>query len=52
MVLTVAGGDFFGSGRPLHPDHRTVLVDQAWQIEPDDSHLGEVPSSATTAAAG
>jgi homopolymeric O-antigen transport system ATP-binding protein len=52
MVLTVAGGDFFGSGRPPQPDHRTVLVDHAWRIEPTDSQIDEVPDSATTTAAG
>ena len=29
LMLTVAGGDFFGSGRLPHPDQRTVLVDQS-----------------------
>jgi len=30
--FTVAGGDFYGSGREPTPDHRTVLVDHAWSI--------------------
>ena len=28
--LTVAEGDFFGSGRRLPDSHQTVLVDHAW----------------------
>jgi lipopolysaccharide transport system ATP-binding protein len=50
LVLTVAGGDFFGSGRPPDPGRRTVLVDQAWRIEPADSQIDKVPDSATTVA--
>jgi lipopolysaccharide transport system ATP-binding protein len=51
ISLTVAGGDFFESGRPPHPDHRTVLVDHSWRVEPADSAIGELPDSATTTAA-
>jgi lipopolysaccharide transport system ATP-binding protein len=30
--MTVTGGDFFGSGRQPHPDHRTVLVSHDWSL--------------------
>ena len=30
--MTVAGGDFYGSGRQPHPDHRTVLVPHDWSV--------------------
>jgi lipopolysaccharide transport system ATP-binding protein len=30
--MTVGGGDFYGSGRQPHPDHRTVLVPHDWSI--------------------
>jgi homopolymeric O-antigen transport system ATP-binding protein len=57
MTLTVTGGDFFDSGRPPHPDHRTVLVDHGWSVEPAErptavagtdgvpTPAGRVPSS-------
>jgi lipopolysaccharide transport system ATP-binding protein len=32
--MTVAGGDFFGTGRELRADHRTVLVEHAWSLNP------------------
>jgi lipopolysaccharide transport system ATP-binding protein len=40
LTLTVAGGDFFDSGRPLHPDHRTVLVEHGWSVAPVDPDAG------------
>jgi homopolymeric O-antigen transport system ATP-binding protein len=30
--ITVSGGDFYGSGRQPHPDHRTVLVPHDWSV--------------------
>jgi lipopolysaccharide transport system ATP-binding protein len=30
--MTVSGGDFYGSGREPHPDHRTVLVPYEWSV--------------------
>jgi len=30
--MTVSGGDFYGSGRQPHPDHRTVLVPHDWTV--------------------
>jgi lipopolysaccharide transport system ATP-binding protein len=30
--MTVSGGDFYGSGRQPHPDHRTVLVPHEWSV--------------------
>jgi lipopolysaccharide transport system ATP-binding protein len=30
--MTVSGGDFYGSGRQPHPDHRTVLVPHDWSV--------------------
>lgn len=39
--MTVAGGDFFGSGRHPRPDHRTVLVDQIWSLDPAESQDGQ-----------
>src|SRR5512132_4024288 len=30
--MTVADGDFYGSGRQPHPDHRTVLVPHDWSV--------------------
>jgi lipopolysaccharide transport system ATP-binding protein len=31
--MTVAGGDFYGTGRQPPAHHRTVLVDQSWSLE-------------------
>jgi lipopolysaccharide transport system ATP-binding protein len=30
--MTVSDGDFYGSGRQPHPDHRTVLVPHDWSV--------------------
>ena len=30
--ITISEGDFYGSGRQPHPDHRTVLVPNAWTV--------------------
>jgi hypothetical protein len=32
--MTVAAGDFYGSGRTPPPSHRTVMVDQEWSLTP------------------
>jgi lipopolysaccharide transport system ATP-binding protein len=32
--LTVAEGDFFGTGQPPMTSHRAVLVEHTWQLEP------------------
>jgi lipopolysaccharide transport system ATP-binding protein len=41
--MTVSGGDFYGSGRQPHPDHRTVLVPHEWTVS-EGSTLGmDVP---------
>jgi lipopolysaccharide transport system ATP-binding protein len=32
--MTVASGDFYGSGRTPPPSHRTVMVDQEWSLKP------------------
>jgi lipopolysaccharide transport system ATP-binding protein len=55
LSLTVTGGDFFESGRPPHPEHRTVLVDHAWRVEPaepEERPVVEVPEGAPTRAPG
>jgi homopolymeric O-antigen transport system ATP-binding protein len=41
--MTVAGGDFYGSGRQPHPDHRTVLVPHEWSVS--ESSEPEVPDT-------
>jgi lipopolysaccharide transport system ATP-binding protein len=40
--MTVSGGDFYGSGRQPHPDHRTVLVPNEWSVsESSDQEVSE-----------
>jgi lipopolysaccharide transport system ATP-binding protein len=53
--MTVTGGDFYGSGRQPHPDHRTVLVPHEWSVSegvaPDaDGQPAETPYRAKTSA--
>jgi lipopolysaccharide transport system ATP-binding protein len=53
--MTVAGGDFYGSGQQPHPDHRTVLVPHEWSVRepsaPDqDAPPVETAYSAKTSA--
>jgi hypothetical protein len=38
--MTVSGGDFYGSGRQQHPDHRTVLVPHEWSVS--EASAGDV----------
>jgi lipopolysaccharide transport system ATP-binding protein len=45
--MTVAGGDFYGSGREPNSGHRTVLVDQRWSLTP--LSLDFVPAAAQPA---
>jgi lipopolysaccharide transport system ATP-binding protein len=45
--LTVAEGDFFGSGRRLPDAHQTVLVDQEWGVGPATEEPSPVDSQAT-----
>jgi lipopolysaccharide transport system ATP-binding protein len=43
--MTVSGGDFYGSGRQPHPDHRTVLVPHDWAVsEPSAPEVEEPPT--------
>ncbi len=45
--MTVSGGDFYGSGRQPHPDHRTVLVPHDWTVtETSASALHSSPAEA------
>jgi lipopolysaccharide transport system ATP-binding protein len=52
--MTVAGGDFYGSGRQPHPDHRTVLVPHEWSVSegepPLDTAAADAAYSAKTSA--
>ncbi len=53
--MTVSDGDFYGSGRQPHPDHRTVLVPHEWSVsagsEPDpDPPPADPAYSAKTSA--
>jgi lipopolysaccharide transport system ATP-binding protein len=41
--MTVAGGDFYGSGRQPRSDHRTVLVPHEWSVT--DSVPEQLPES-------
>jgi lipopolysaccharide transport system ATP-binding protein len=43
--MTVAAGDFYGSGRTPPQSHRTVMVDQEWSLRPV-----QVPSEPVTAS--
>jgi hypothetical protein len=45
--LTVAEGDFFGSGRRLPEGHQTVLVDQDWSVGPLIDEPSAVDSQAS-----
>ena len=50
--MTVAGGDFYGSGQPPHPDHRTVLVPNEWSVsEPSPGRDRDEPPVETTYSA-
>ena len=43
--MTVSGGDFYGSGRQPHPDHRTVLVPNEWTVsESSEQEASEAPA--------
>jgi lipopolysaccharide transport system ATP-binding protein len=43
--MTVSGGDFYGSGRQQHPDHRTVLVPHEWRVsEPTTPEMEQPPA--------
>jgi lipopolysaccharide transport system ATP-binding protein len=43
--MTVSGGDFYGSGRQPHPDHRTVLVAHDWSVsEPSAAEPSDAPA--------
>jgi lipopolysaccharide transport system ATP-binding protein len=52
--MTVSGGDFYGSGRQPHPDHRTVLVPHEWSVSearvPEADQPAEAPYRAKTSA--
>ncbi len=50
-MLTVAGGDFFRSGRLPHPYQRTVLVDQSWRVEATEPRGEGVATAGTPATA-
>jgi lipopolysaccharide transport system ATP-binding protein len=50
LVLTVAGGDFFGSGRLPRDENRTVLVDQAWRVEPVPAEPNLAAQSSSSSA--
>ena len=43
--LTVAMGDFYGSGRQPPATHRTVMVDQEWSLEPLEERKAVPPAS-------
>jgi lipopolysaccharide transport system ATP-binding protein len=45
--LTVAEGDFFGSGRRLPDSHQTVLVEQEWSLGPLADERSHVDTQAT-----
>jgi lipopolysaccharide transport system ATP-binding protein len=45
--LTVAEGDYFGSGRRLPDGHQTVLVDQEWGLGPAAGEPARIDSQAT-----
>ena len=45
--LTVAEGDFFGSGRRLPDSHQTVLVDQEWGLAPLAGGPSRIDTQAT-----
>jgi lipopolysaccharide transport system ATP-binding protein len=45
--LTVAEGDWFGSGRRLPEAHQTVLVDHAWSVVPAAEEAKSADSPAT-----
>jgi lipopolysaccharide transport system ATP-binding protein len=47
--LTVAGGDFYGSGREPPADHRTVMVPQRWSLTPADEDAAEAAERSPTA---
>jgi lipopolysaccharide transport system ATP-binding protein len=44
--LTVAGGDFHGSGREPPAEHRTVMIDQGWSLSPGDEPAAEAAEAA------
>ncbi len=44
--FTVAGGDFYGTGRESNRKHPTVLVDQAWSVEPSGTGSGDGAAAA------
>jgi lipopolysaccharide transport system ATP-binding protein len=43
--MTVSGGDFYGSGRQPHPDHRTVLVPHDWIVSESSAPDVEAPAA-------
>jgi hypothetical protein len=45
--MTVAGGDFYGSGRQPHPDHRTVLVPHDWSVSEGPAVAVDAPAAET-----
>jgi lipopolysaccharide transport system ATP-binding protein len=42
--LTVAGGDFFGTGREPPAESRTVLVDHSWSLAPTEELIRPQPA--------
>ena len=41
--MTVSDGDFYGSGRQPHPDHRTVLVPHEWSVSEETEPTVQAP---------
>ncbi|MDX6617501.1 MAG: lipopolysaccharide transport system ATP-binding protein [Solirubrobacterales bacterium] len=51
LVLTVAGGDFFGTGRMPRAENRTVLVDQKWGVEPTEDEPSDLAAQSSSSSA-
>jgi hypothetical protein len=47
--LTVTEGDFYGSGRTLQEGHKTVLVQQEWDVR-EAEPAGDEPAPASEPA--
>jgi lipopolysaccharide transport system ATP-binding protein len=45
--LTIAEGDFYGSGRRLPDAHQTVLVDHTWAVVPAEAAISRADSRAS-----
>jgi lipopolysaccharide transport system ATP-binding protein len=51
MTLTVAGGDFYGTGRIPKAENRTVLVDNGWSVAPAEPQPQSVPAQSSSSSA-